>query len=81
MNINPSKLCPKCGKSYTGYSAVSRVGFGDICSRCGKVEALEAMGMDSDKIQVIVDNMEAREAEIRQQVEDLNAELRSERER
>lgn len=35
------KVCPKCGKGYDGYPAMSRDG-SDICPECGVREALEA---------------------------------------
>ena len=46
-----TQICPRCGRTYTGYPAVSRHGLGDICSRCGHVEAFEAMGMDAEKVE------------------------------
>ena len=37
------KICPKCGKEYTGYPATSRVdNKTDICPLCGVKEALES---------------------------------------
>ncbi len=35
------KKCPKCGKEYTGYPAISRTdNKTEICSECGTAEAL-----------------------------------------
>lgn len=37
------RICPKCGKRYTDYPAVSRVDdTTEICPACGRDEALEA---------------------------------------
>lgn len=36
------KVCPKCGKGYEGYPAMSRLDGSDICPECGVREALEA---------------------------------------
>ena len=36
------KVCPKCGKGYDGYPAMSRIDGSDICPGCGVMEALEA---------------------------------------
>ena len=47
-----NKVCPRCGKTYTGYPAVSRNGLGDICPRCGMVEALEAAGFNNPEQKV-----------------------------
>ena len=39
-------ICPKCGRSYTGYPAISRIdNKTEICSYCGLKEALEAAGV------------------------------------
>ena len=44
------RICPKCGKTYTGYPALSRCdNKTEICSVCGTKEALEAMGMSTEK--------------------------------
>ncbi|MCR5814004.1 MAG: DUF4314 domain-containing protein [Desulfovibrio sp.] len=36
------KVCPKCGKGYEGYPAMSRVDGSDICPECGVKEAITA---------------------------------------
>lgn len=36
------RVCPKCGKGYEGYPAMSRLDGSDICPECGVREALEA---------------------------------------
>ena len=47
-------VCPKCGKTYTGYPAMSRTdNKTEICPECGTREALDAAGIDKaeqDKI-------------------------------
>lgn len=36
------RTCPKCGKAYTGYPALSRIdNKTEICTKCGQNEALE----------------------------------------
>jgi len=71
-----TQVCPRCGKAYTGYPAVSRHGLGDICSRCGHVEAFEALGMSAEKVEQLADEIERREAEVRAEVEAVNAGLK-----
>lgn len=55
-----TKLCPKCGESYVGVSAMSRIpNVGNICPDCGSREALESIGIDKaeqDKIIGIIHN-------------------------
>lgn len=42
MNTNP-RTCPRCGKTYTEYPAISRKdNKTEICPACGQLEALEA---------------------------------------
>ena len=47
-------VCPKCGKAYTGYPAMSRTdNKTEICPECGTREELDAAGVDKaeqDKI-------------------------------
>ena len=47
-------VCPKCGKTYTGYPAMSRTdNKTEICPECGTREALDAAGVEKaeqDKI-------------------------------
>lgn len=40
MNNIVKRVCPKCKKIYSGHPAISRVGLGEICSKCGVLEAL-----------------------------------------
>ena len=58
-------LCPRCKEEYSGYPAVSRVGLGYICSRCGYMEAFEALGMGEERVMNIVDNIMAQEEAFR----------------
>lgn len=44
MESKKIKICPKCGKEYTDYPAISRRdNKTEICSECGLAEALEDM--------------------------------------
>lgn len=50
------RTCPKCGKQYTGHPAISRTDNETIiCSECGTREALEAIGMEREDIDGIID--------------------------
>ena len=55
--------CPKCGKTYTGYPAMSRTNNKtEICPECGTREALDAAGVDKaeqDKIIAEIQNAAA----------------------
>lgn len=43
------KKCPKCGKEYEGYPAISRTdNKTEICPDCGTLEALEAIGASEE---------------------------------
>ena len=39
--MSNTKICPKCGQTYTEHSATSRVDGSEICPMCGHREALE----------------------------------------
>lgn len=48
-NTTP-KTCPKCGKVYTDYPALSRVDNETyICPSCGVKEAIEALTLGENK--------------------------------
>lgn len=48
-------VCPKCGKAYSGYPALSRVdGKTEICPDCGTREALDAVNMDKEEQDKII---------------------------
>lgn len=45
-NGKTTRTCPKCGRTYTGHSAVSRAdNITLICPDCGTREALESIGV------------------------------------
>ena len=48
-------ICPKCGKPYTGYPALSRIDRTAICPDCGVKEALAALGMDTQEQEEILE--------------------------
>ena len=49
-NITVAAVCPRCGKSYRGYPALSREDNKTrICPDCGIREALSSMGIDTDE--------------------------------
>lgn len=53
------RICPKCGKRYTGHPALSREdGKTEICSLCGSREALRAMGLPEKEIEKVIAVME-----------------------
>lgn len=45
-----ARICPKCGKEYTEYPALSREdNKTDICPECGTLEALQAFAKAKEK--------------------------------
>lgn len=41
--MKEARTCPRCGKTYTEYPAISRKdNTTEICPQCGQLEALEA---------------------------------------
>lgn len=53
--VKRERMCPKCGNSYTGHSALSRAdNMTLICPDCGTREALETLGVDKDEQQLII---------------------------
>lgn len=57
-NDNLIKTCPRCGKSYKGYPAISRVdNQTPICPECGTREALEGLGINNDEIEKIIETI------------------------
>ena len=43
-------ICPKCGKTYKGHPAISRVdNETPICPTCGTREALESIGISKEE--------------------------------
>ena len=52
-------VCPKCGKLYRGYPALSRVdNKTEICPECGTREALDAIGMEKAEQDKIIAEMQ-----------------------
>ena len=44
------RICPKCGKEYVGYPAISRDdNKTEICPNCGTREALDRFGMSEEE--------------------------------
>lgn len=49
------RTCPKCGKSYTGASALSRAdNQTPICPDCGTREALDSIGVEPSEQEQIL---------------------------
>lgn len=49
------KTCPKCGREYEGYPAISRAdNETEICPECGTREALESAGISPEKQEEIL---------------------------
>lgn len=61
-------FCPKCGKAYIGYPAMSRTdNKTKICPECGTREALDAAGIDvaeQEKILVEIRNVTQKECAV-----------------
>lgn len=56
--METTKICPKCGKTYRGHPAISRVdNETPICPECGTREALESIGIKADEQEQIIDTI------------------------
>lgn len=54
-NVTRLAVCPRCGKPYTGYPALSRLdNTTEICPDCGTREALAEIGIDADEQEQII---------------------------
>ena len=54
-NIVRIRICPKCGKAYHGYPAISRKdNRTPICPDCGVREALTGMGISQEEQESIL---------------------------
>lgn len=47
--MKSTKICPKCRKTYTERSAISRIDASEICPECGALEALNAVGWSDEE--------------------------------
>ena len=55
---NLIKTCPKCGKRYRGYPAISRKdNLTPICPLCGTREALEELGISKEEQEKIINSI------------------------
>ena len=49
------KVCPKCGRTYRGHPAISRVdNVTPICPLCGTKEALDSLGISDEEKEKIL---------------------------
>ena len=61
---NEPKVCPICGKAYTGHPALSRKdNTTPICPDCGTLEALEAAGIPKEKQKKVLEIIREKLAE------------------
>lgn len=49
------RICPKCGRMYTGRPAIARDNSKPICPDCGTREALESIGVGAFERERILD--------------------------
>ena len=62
--MTESKICPLCGKTYTGHPALSRKDDNTpICPDCGTLEALEAAGIPKEKQEKVLEIIREKLAE------------------
>ena len=60
-NIERIAVCPRCGKTYHGYPALSRAdNTTQICPDCGIREALESIGVQPDEQEEIIGMIHSR---------------------
>lgn len=56
MKKAQTAVCPKCGKEYTGYPALSRDdNRTHICPDCGTREALESISVSEEEQEIILE--------------------------
>lgn len=54
-NTRTVRICPKCGREYTGHPALSRADNSTaICPDCGTREALESLGISIEEQSEII---------------------------
>ena len=52
------RICPKCGKAFTGHPALSRLDNETlICPDCGTREALDSLGIDAKEQERIIETI------------------------
>ena len=57
---NRTAVCPRCGATYHGVPAISRVdNETPICPECGAREALAALGIDDKEVEQIIATIRA----------------------
>ena len=57
-DIEGSRVCPRCGRTYSGVPALSRMDNETlICPDCGTREALESIGVDADEQEQILETI------------------------
>lgn len=57
-NVTEIRICPRCGKSYSGRPALSRTENETlICPDCGTREALESIGVKPDEQEQILETI------------------------
>lgn len=57
-NATETRICPRCGKSYSGRPALSRTDNETlICPDCGTREALESIGVKPDEQEQILETI------------------------
>jgi len=62
--MTATKVCPICGKTYTGHPALSRKDDNTpICPDCGTLEALEAAGIPKEKQKKVLEIIREKLAE------------------
>lgn len=62
--MTETKVCPICGKAYTGHPALSRKDDNTpICPDCGTLEALEAAGIPKEKQKKVLEIIREKLAE------------------
>ena len=65
-NIVTLRICPKCGKAYTGHPALSRADNETmICPDCGAREAMESIGISAEEQEKILESMHRSERSLK----------------
>ena len=60
--VETKKICPKCGKEYKGYPAISREDNATpICPQCGTRESLESLGISKEEQDKIINAIQSYE--------------------